>query len=657
MKTILRAAIAAAFVVSASAAARAEIQTMAITKRTDVLAGKAWGDVGAYQKLIGKVVFTIDPKNPRNRIIPNLDKAKLDSNGMVEFQADIRIYKPKDPAKGNGVALFEIPNRGGNQLFTTFSRGKGNAGDEAEFGDGALFKAGYTLVWVGWQFSVPHTGELIGVNLPLAMENGKPLTGKVSSFGIGAPWIPAKNGPTISFDPDLARYTPVDLNERGATLTVAQGIYEKPQLIPRDQWQFAKLVDGKPVPDTVSITLKDGFKAGLRYDLSYTTNVAPIGGLGYAAQRDVASALKFGKDMPINVKYTYVYGSSQSGRFLREFIYRGFNADEEGRKSFDAIWAKTGAAARGDFIQPFSDPDGLGIFTGSQFPFANTPERDPVTGKTDGMLMHIPAAAMPKLIYTNTETEYVGGGRATALIHTSYDGKSDLKIPDNVRIYMWASAAHGAGSYPPQKGLSAFPASANDYNWAQRGILKAMDDWVRKGVEPPANRYPNLSDGSLIQHAALKFPAIPGMPSPAGIPGGYRADLGGPLTAPKIAYLNPQVDADGNDVGGVRLPEIAVPLATNTGWSFRAPENGAPSEIIPLTGMFLPFALTKAERDKTGDPRLSIAERYTGKDDYLSKVRLAAQKLAGERYILAEDVEPIVGHAGQVWDGVTARKD
>jgi hypothetical protein len=378
--------------------------------------------------------------------------------------------------------------------------------------------------------------------------------------------------------------------------------------------------------------------------------------LGYSAQRDVASAFKFADYMPVRVKYAYAFGSSQSGRFLREFIYQGFNADEQGRRSFDAIWAKTGGAARGDFIQPFSDPDGLGIFTGSQFPFANTPQKDPVTGKTDSMLMHMTPETTPKLIYTNTETEYVGGGRSTALIHTSYDGKSDLAIPDNVRIYMWAGAAHGAGSFPPAKGIAQQPGNANDYNWSMRGTLKAMDDWVRKDIAPPPSRYPNLTDGTLVDHAGWHFPAIPGVPSPAIIPGGYRADLGGPLTAPRLAYLDPKLDADGNDLGGVRLPEIAVPLGTYTGWSFRSPDVGSPTEIIPLTGMFIPFAATKAERDKTGDPRLSIAERYPSRDAYLTRIRAEAQKLADQRYILAEDIEPIVAHAGTVWDTLTGQK-
>jgi hypothetical protein len=176
---------------------------------------------------------------------------------------------------------------------------------------------------------------------------------------------------------------------------------------------------------------------------------------------------------------------------------------------------------------------------------------------------------------------------------------------------------------------------------------------VRNGTKPPASRYPRLADGTLVPHDQFKFPAIPGVQSPAIIPAGYRADLGGPLTAPRIPYLNPQVDADGNDTGGVRMPEIEVPLATYTGWNFRSPEIGAPHQIIPLTGSFIPFAATKAEREKNGDPRLSIAERYPSREAYLGRVRGAAMRLVRERYLLAEEVEPIMAHAGMVWDSLT----
>lgn len=640
-----------------SAAARAEVVRVEITSRSDLLGGQNWGTRGPYEKLAGTVFFAVDPDNPYNRIIPNIAKAPRDAQGRVEFSSDFFILAPKDRSKANGVAFFEATNRGRRSLLANFARGANDSAPEAQqYGDGSLLKNGYTLVWVGWQFSVAHNAGLLATDLPVAMENGHPITGKVSSFGIGAPWIVNKAGPTLSFDPDLSRYPPTDLNAPDATLTVAENIYDTPRLIPREQWQFAALVDGKPLADAKTIYLKSGFVAGERYDISYTTQATPIGGLGYAAVRDLASAVKYRKDMPINAKYEYIYGASQTGRFLREYLYDGFNADEQGRKTFDLVWAHLSGSARGDFAEPFSNPDGLGIFTGSMFPFSDMKTQDPVTGKEDGLLAHMDARVMPKVIYTNTETEYVGGGRAGALVHVSLDGKRDLTIPDNVRIYMWASAQHGPAKFPSAKGMAQQMTNPNDYYWGMRAIFAALDGWVRKGVPPPASRYPRLADGSLVAHDAFKFPAIPGVTSPGIIPGGYRADLGSPLAAPRIPYLNPQVDADGNDIGGVRMPEIEVPLATYTGWNFRSPDAGAPNQIIPLTGSFIPFPLTKADRLKSGDPRLSIAERYPSRAAYLARVKTAALRLVKERYLLPQDVPPIVAHAGLVWDGLTAQQ-
>ncbi len=314
------------------------------------------------------------------------------------------------------MAFFEATNRGHRSLLAGFDRGgRETAPEVQQYGDGTLLNQGFTLVWVGWQFSVAHKAGLLTTALPIAMANGHPVKGKVSSFGIGAPWIPAKSGPTLALDPDLSRYPPADLNAPDATLTVAQGIYDEPKPIRRDQWQFATMVDGQPVPNPKTIYLKSGFVAGQRYDISYTAEDTPVGGLGYAAVRDLASAIKYRKDMPVAAQYEYIYGSSQTGRFLREFLYDGFNADEQGRKTFDAVWAHLSGSARGDFVQPFSLPDGLGIFTGSMFPFSDLKTRDPATGKQDGLLTHMSPAVMPKIIYTNTETEYVGGGRASAL--------------------------------------------------------------------------------------------------------------------------------------------------------------------------------------------------------------------------------------------------
>jgi hypothetical protein len=387
---------AVTMLIAGCAAANAEVLRIEITSHSDVLGGKSWGTRGPYERLNGTVTFAVDPKNSFDKSIPNIDKAPRDANGKVEFSSDFSILAPKDRSKANGVAFFEASNRGHQSLLANFDRGKGgNAPEAQQYGDGTLLNEGFTLVWVGWQFSVPHKDGLLTTNLPIAMANGHPLKGKVTSFGIGAPWIPAKSGPTLVLDPDLSRYPPADLNAPDATMTVAENIYDTPKLIPRDQWQFATLVDGQPVPNAKTIYLKSGFLAGERYDISYTAEDAPVGGLGYAAIRDLASAIKYRKDMPVTARYEYVYGSSQTGRFLREYLYDGFNADEQGRKTFDAVWAHLSGSARGDFVQPFSTPDGLGIFTGSMFPFSDLKTRDPATGKEDGLLTHMWAAAAP----------------------------------------------------------------------------------------------------------------------------------------------------------------------------------------------------------------------------------------------------------------------
>ncbi|HEY5083888.1 MAG TPA: hypothetical protein VII48_05160, partial [Rhizomicrobium sp.] len=196
--------------IAASAAAHAEVSRIEVTSRSDVLGGKSWGTRGPYEKLSGTVTFAVDPKNLFDKSIPNIDKAPRDANGKVEFSSDFTILAPKDRSKANGVAFFEASNRGHQSLLANFDRG-GRDGAQ-QYGDGTLLNDGFTLVWVGWQFSVPHKDGLIATNLPIAMANGHPLKGKVSSFGIGAPWIPAKSGPTLALDPDLSRYPPADLN-------------------------------------------------------------------------------------------------------------------------------------------------------------------------------------------------------------------------------------------------------------------------------------------------------------------------------------------------------------------------------------------------------------------------------------------------------------
>lgn len=633
-------------------AARAEVTRIEVTSREDVLNGKLFGSVGPYERIRGKVFFQVDPKNPRNRIVPNIDKAPRNARGIVGFSADIYILVPKDQTKGNGVAFFEVPNRGRRDQMIRFDRVPRGAPPtpDTEFGDGLLMRSGYTLVWVGWQFSLARNGQLIGIDLPPALDdNGQPLAGLVkTSLTVN------KDAPTLALDGDAMRYPPLDLNSPQSSLSVRQNVYDMPRIIPRNAWQFAKVLNEQTVPDGTSLYMKEGFKAGQTYELSYEGKGAVVGGLGYTALRDVASAFKYTKGSLVSAKYAYAIGESQTGRFIREFIYDGFNADEQGRRAFDLLWAHIAGAARGDFVQPFSLPNGLGTFTGSMFPYADVPQRDRATGKTDGMLMHMSKQVIPKIVYTNGDCEYWGGGRAAALVHTSLDATKDLRLPDNVRVYMLAGTQHLPASFPPKKGAAQQKPNPNDYTWALRAILIDVDRWVRQGVLPPPSRYPRLSDGTLVPHEAFQFPSLPSVQSPAIIPGGYRADLGGP-SAPRLPFLVPKVDPDGNDVGGIRLPEISVPLATYTGWNFRSPEDGAPTEIVPLNGTFIPFARTREQREQQHDPRPSVEERYSSREAYLEKVRAAAQQLASERYLLREDVDPVVSHAGAVWDYVAAQ--
>jgi hypothetical protein len=640
-------ALAALLTVTAAGEAAAEMVRLDIVSRSDVLNAMPVGSAGAYERIIGKAIFAIDPTLPRNRAIPNVDLAPRNAQGRVELSADVYIIAPKDPAKGNGVALFEVPNRGNRGLFNRFSRAARGATGAEEFGDRSLLESGYTLVWVGWQFSLPRGGALLGIDLPLAIDHGKPLTGRVH-----APFIANAAGRTLALDPDSSRYPPLDIDSPTAQLTVTSNVYAPETVIPRARWRFANVVDGKVVPDPKSVYLEDGFQPGYYYELSYDATGTPVGGLAYAALRDAVSAMKQGRAGLPRAKYAYVFGESQTGRVLREFLYRGFNEDERGQKAFDAVWVHIAGAARGDFIEPFSLPNGQGIFTGSMFPFADAPQRDPVTGRRDGLLAHTGKQALPKVFYTNGSPEYWGGGRAAALIHTTPNGMRDLQLPSNVRVYAMAGTQHITAPFPPQSGAAQQLANPNDYNWILRAGLVALDAWVRKGTPPPPSRYATLAAGTLVPHTSFVFPTLPGVQSPSIIPGGFRADLGD-SSSPKLPFLVPRVDADGNEVDGIRLPEIAVPLATYTGWNFRRAATGQPNEIVPLTGSFIPFAATRAGREQNGDPRLSIAERYASRDEYLAKVRASAQRLASERYILGSDVDAIVNHAGTVWDYVT----
>jgi Alpha/beta hydrolase domain len=650
-RTILGLTSLALAVALAPSTMRAEVTRVELSSRQDVLGGKSFGAAGAYEKLAGKVYFAVSPQNPHNQIIADLDKAPCDSRGKVEFSADLFILKPKDPSRGNGVALFDVVNRGRQLVLTTFNRAKASADPttEAEFGDGLLMRQGYTIVAVGWEFDVPKKKDRIRLEAPVATNNGRPITGWVS------PWF-IPNQPADSYEYASGYFTPayppLDLKNLAYRLTEREGWVAAPRLIPRGDWRFARVENGQVVPDPNWVWVKGGFKAGMTYQVFYESKNPPVAGLGFAAIRDMASAVKYSPDAIVHARYVYTYGASQTGRSQRQMIHEGFTTDEQGRQAIDALFVQTGGTSVGSFNERFAEPDELGSFTQTKFPIRYEMTTDPVTGKRDGLGARVPAGQEPKIFLVDTGSEYWDRGRVAALRHVSMDGQEDLPDPPNVRVFMLAGTQHGPGSWPPRDNAGQLRANPNDYRWAQRALLEALDHWVREGTGPPPSRHPLLADGTLVAHRDIKFPNVPGVQWPLHVPGGYRADVLGPFSV--LPFLVPQVDADGNDVAGIRLPEQAVPLGTYTDWDFRSERIGAPDTLIAMAGSYIPFPKTRAGRERSGDPRPSIEERYTGRADYLRRVEEVASRLVAERYLLQEDVKPVVEAAGQHWDWTMA---
>ena len=636
---------------SAPKVARAEVTRVEISSKQDVLGGKPFGNTGAYEKLTGEVYFAIDPNNSHNKVIVDLDKAAKNAQGKVEFSADIFILRPKDPARGNGVVFFDIPNRGSKGALGTFNLAK-SAPDpttEADFGDGLLMREGYTIVAIGWESDIaPRPGAVV-LTAPIAKDNGRTITGWLPL----QPWfIPDSKTDSYHYAsgnfPPV--YPPLDPKDPKYRLTERDALVSFPRLVPREDWQFGRIQSGQFVADVNWVTKADGFKPGMVYQIAYETSNPPVAGVGFAAVRDLASSVKYNADAIVHGKYVYTFGASQVGRWERQMIYQGFTIDEQGRKAVDALFIQTGGTGMGSFNERWAQPAELGSYNQTKFPILYQTITDPVTGKRDGLGARIPAALEPKIMEVDTESEYYDRGRVDSLRHISMDGSTDLTDPPNVRIFLLTGAAHGSSSWPPRHSeLQQLPGDPLDYRYAQRALLADLDDWVRKGVEPPSSLHPALKDHTAVPEGDQKFPNVPGVQWPTRVPTGMRNDLPADPTS-VLPLLLPQVDKDGNVTSGLRLPEQSVPLGTYGGWAFRSESAGQMDTLVSMAGSYIPFAKTKAEREKTGDPRLSIEERYASRDQYLNQVEDAAKKLAAGHYLLDEDVATVVKAAGQHWD-------
>jgi hypothetical protein len=658
----------------AAAPAAAEVVRIDVQSRSDVLGGQAFGPAGAYEKLAGKIFFAVDPALPANRIVADLAKAPRNAAGKVEFSSDFFLIKPKRIERGNGAVLYEVSNRGGKGLLGFFNHASGsvdptNAGD---FGDGFLLKQGFTLLWVGWQFDPPNRPGLVRVYPPIPTENGKPIRGLVRSDFV----VTERESDHSLADRDHTAYAVVDPSSPENVMTVRDTVEGPRRIIPRNQWGFARVEGAGQTADPTRVYMAAKFEPGKIYEVVYTAENPPLVGLGPAAIRDVISMLKYSSadawSIPAGaIDRALAFGVSQSGRFLRTYLYYGFNRDEGNRKVFDGVIAHVAGAGRGSFNHRFAQPsrDGhpyLNFFYPTDiFPFTDMAQRDPETGVSDGVLTHAGSPELlPRVFYTNSEYEY--WGRAASLIHTTVDGKADAPLMDNVRIYLLAAGQHGPAAFPPAQTIGQQRNNPLDYRWAMKALLLAMDRWTATGAAPPPSRYPRLADGTLVAPDRLHFPKVPGVNTSTAVHRAYRADYGpafateGIVTIepPRIGtafpILVPQVDADGNGVAGVRMPELAVPLATYTGWNLFNDRSGPTDVLSSMQGSYIPLPRTSADRKRTIDPRPSIEERYRDKDQYLGLVGKAGLDLIDQGFLLAEDLPAVLKNAARHFDYIAS---
>jgi alpha/beta hydrolase family protein len=662
-------------------AAQARVVRVEISSRADVENGKSFGNAGAYEKLTGRVYFAVDPANPHNRQIVDLDKAPRNAQGEVEFSADLYLLKPKDMSKGNGSVLFEVSNRGGRGIVFLAN------GREGEVGDGFLMRQGYTVAWVGWEFDVADQPDRLKLSAPVAHEaDGKEIHGLVR--GDFTPSQKRDDWPLghILLGPDGGKsYAVDDPGSPANVLTVRDTPTEARARIPRADWSFARVVNGKLTPDPHFIHLNTGFVPGRIYEVVYSSKNPVVVGVGLAAVRDFLSYLKYDPQATAPVKRVYAVGISQSGRFLRHFLYQDFNADEKGRQVMDGVIAHVAGAGRGSFNHRFAQPSRDAqpmsslFFPTDLFPFTDLPEEDRLNASAGLLDAATRSHTAPKLFYTNTSYEY--WGRAASLIHTTVDGKQDAPVAPNTRIYFLAGLQHFSGGFPPQKSVPANPdyttqqkQNPNPIQWYWRALITDMDQWVKDGKEPPPSTYPKIAEKTLVPLGEWKFPKIPQVNTPHEVSLAYHLDFalevfgpppgkGTDSKQPQMMWVNieppqvgsaftvlvPQSDADGNDLGGVRLPELQVPLVTYTGWNLRDPSIGAPDQRVSFLGSWIPLAKTAEDRKKTGDPRLSIGERYKSREDYMSKFEQAARKLIEQRFLLQEDLPAILERGKLEW--------
>jgi hypothetical protein len=640
------------------AAAWAEVTRLEITRREPYAEGRAIGAQGPCEKWRGVVHFAVDPGLAANRQIVDLHLAPRNKDGKVEFSADFEVILPVDWTKTNGAIFYEVNNRG----LPTYPRIVDGGADDF------LLRQGFVIVSSGWLAEVQPGEGRMRLTAPPALENGKPVVGVVrEEFVVDKPVARA----SIAHRGNQGRHRPTQRGLETAVVTRREKERDPRQTIPRDQWKLviSDVAAGGETGQLPQIELEvaGGIEPGWIYEIVYEGEGSLVQGTGMAGIRDLISFLKndASDKNPLRradgkpLCYRAIgFGTSQSGRLLRHFLYEGFNADEQGRRVLDGVISHVAGGGLGSFNQRFASPTRTNgqheehTFPADYFPFTYGDERDPLSGKTDGILRRAAAAGVqPKVFHTQSSSEY--WHRSGSLVHTDPLGTRDSEIPANVRIYTFGGTQHGAGNGVPGPRTSGqLPSNPGDYKPLLRALVVAMDAWVDAGDLPPPSVYPKIADGTLVgwRRGESGWPAIPGVAYPEVIHQPHFLDRGPRWESERIATVEPPAikgdyvvkvpayDADGNERGTLNSPALQAPVATYTSWNLRSESIGAAGELVGLQGGYIPFARTKAERLAAKDPRPSIAERFPSFADYEQRYLEAAEKLVAARYLLAEEL-------------------
>jgi Alpha/beta hydrolase domain len=624
-----------------------------IQRHTPYEGGRSFGRTGPYELLEGIVRFAVDPDEPG---IADLSYAARDGSGRVGFEADWCVLRPADPERGSGRLLFSVANRGRRSAvpFSVLTAPLPvGVTERIEPGDGFLLSRGWSVAWCGWQWDVARRPGLVGLSAPEALLPESERGGEVlvqfqphvheTHHALGHwPLDPAPGQVDVSHRP----YRPRVADDPAAVLSVREHPSAPAIELPRASWRFAD--------DGSSVWLDGGFSPGLVYEARYQPAECPVVGAGLLAVRDFVAHLRDDPFAAGRVDHAFAFGVSQSGRFLREFLYRGLNVDRGGRTVFDGVFVHVAGARRGEFNQRYGQPS-----------VQHAPSTGHVPPFGDGELLERQRAVggLPRVFSVNTSSEYWRS--EASLTH-------DVEPPAEARTYLFAGCQHGPGGPVLTRNplMSPWVRPGNclttvDYTPLLRAALVNLERWAADGLEPPPSEVPRPGDGTAVEREEVlrRFAGVPAaLPRADRLPALRRLDLGdrageGVVRHPAVAgeaygCLVSAVDEDGNEVAGIRLPDLTVPLASHTGWNPRHPSTGGEGQLLDMLGSTVPLARTRAERERTGDPRRSIEERYADREEYCRLVRLAAERLVLARHLLEEDVDLLVARAAMSWDAV-----